>query len=273
MNERGLRYVSDLGTVPLAASGMRTDTTGLHGWRIPYKLGYRGISGARDTAREIKVDVAYTSAEACDAARSVFRADVLRGVPGKIECGDWWASAYVVADEIDDQRMPVTAKLTVVLVDGTWRREHRLHVPMPSPSHGGGGLDYPFDYAYDFSMPSSPWYADASELFESAVSIRIYGPASSPAVVIGGNSYQVMRDVANGEVVETDGLRKAVELITADGERINIAADAVRGRGVGSGSYIFQRLPRGRSRIESDGSFAFDAIWYDEDGEPPWSRR
>ena len=111
----------------------------------------------------------------------------------------------------------------------------------------------------------------ASEWGESAVGLRIYGPAANPAVTIGGNTYQVMRDVGKTERIEVDSLRRTVEVVTEYGDRINVAGDAVRGKGYGSGKYIFQPLQPGESEIGADGSFAFDVIWYDEEGEPPWS--
>lgn len=272
MNEFGLVYESESGSVSLACgTDLHIDTTGLHSWGYSYSLSYRGVCGVSSKAREVKVQSAFHSRESCDRARRLFVRDLRSGTPGELACGDWRATAYVASCETKDQRHPITAELVIVLCDGVWRRKHELYVPLPSASAGDGDLDYPYDNPYDLAEPLPPRYVQAGEWGESAVGLRFYGPAADPAVEIGGNNYQVLRDVGNGEYIEVNGVARTVELVRADGERVNVSGDAVRGRGLGGGSYIFQPLPPGESPVTSDGSFAFDLIWYDEEGEPPWS--
>lgn len=238
-----------------------------------YTLGRNCIAGAMRAAREVAADLTCIGLEQLDRARHIFDRDVQTGAGGElVYAGEWRTRALVVAQSPSEVcRDLVTAALTIVLMDGVWRRKHEMHVPMPSTVAGGGGLDYPHDYPYDYARPEPPKNVRASEWGESAVGLRIYGPATNPAVTIGGNTYQIMREVADTERIEVDGLHRTVELVTLYGHRINVAGDAVRGRGAGGGSYIFQPLPPGESPVSSDGSFAFDLIWYDEEGEPPWS--
>lgn len=238
-----------------------------------YTLGRNCIAGAMRAAREVAADLTCIGLEQLDRARHIFDRDVQTGAVGElVYAGEWRTRALVVAQSPSEVRHDlVTAALTIVLMDGIWRRMHEMHVPMPSTVSGGGGLDYPYDYPYDYARPEPPKSVKASEWCESAVGLRIYGPATNPAVTIGSNTYQIMREVADTERIEVDGLHRTLELVTLYGHRINVAADAVRGRGAGGGSYIFQPLPPGESPVTSDGSFAFDLIWYDEEGEPPWS--
>lgn len=271
-----LDYVSgyDGSTVQLDAGSLHVGTAeDLRGREWGYTLGHRGIGGVVRSSREASVELYSTDPAELDRARRIFDRDVQSGKVGElVYAGEWSTRALVVAQSPSTIYMGYTAaKLTVVLMDGTWRRMHEMYVPMPSTVAGGGGLDYPHDYPYDYARPEPPKSVKASEWGESAVGLRIYGPATNPAVTIGGNTYQVMREVADTERIEVDGLQRTVELVTLYGERVNVAADAVRGRGAGGGSYIFQPLPPGESPVTSDGSFAFDVIWYDEEGEPPWS--
>lgn len=271
-----LDYVSgyDGSTVHLDAGSLHVGTAGdLRGREWSYTLGHRGIGGVVRSSREVSVELHCTDPAELDRARHIFDRDVQSGTVGElVYAGEWSTRALVVASAPSTIYMGYTAaKLTFVLMDGTWRRKHEMHVPMPSTVAGGGGLDYPHDYPYDYARPEPPKSVKASEWGESAVGLRIYGPATNPAVTIGGNTYQIMREVADTERIEVDGLHRTVELVTLYGERINVAADAVRGRGAGGGGYIFQPLPPGESPVASDGSFAFDVIWYDEEGEPPWS--
>ena len=271
-----LEYVSgyDGSTVQLDAGSLHVGTADdLRGREWSYTLGHRGIGGVVRSSREVSVELHCTDPAELDRARHIFDRDVQTGAGGElVYAGEWRTAALVVSSAPSTifGRFAV-AKLGIVLADGVWRRSHEMHVPMPSTVAGGGGLDYPHDYPYDYARPEPPKSVRASEWGESTVGLRIYGPATNPAVTIGGNTYQIMREVADTERIEVDGLHRTVELVTLYGERINVAADAVRGRGAGGGSYIFQPLPPGESPVTSDGSFAFDVIWYDEEGEPPWS--
>ena len=271
-----LEYVSgyDGSTVQLDAGPLHVGTADdLRGREWSYTLGHRGIGGVVRSSREMSVELHCIDPAELDRARHIFDRDVQSGKVGElVYAGEWSTRALVVAQSPSTIYMDYTAaKLEIVLMDGTWRRKHEMHVPMPSTVSGGGGLDYPHDYPYDYARPEPPKSVKASEWGESAVGLRIYGPATNPAITIGSNTYQIMREVADTERIEVDGLHRTVELVTLYGHRINVAADAVRGRGAGGGSYIFQPLPPGESPVTSDGSFAFDLIWYDEEGEPPWS--
>ena len=264
----------DGSAVQLDAGSLRVGTAAdLRSRKWSYTLGHRGISGAVRGSREASVELASTDPAELDRARHIFDRDVQAGTVGElVYAGEWRTRALVVASAPSTIYMGYTAaKLTIVLCDGVWRRRHEMHVPMPTTVAGGGRLDYPHDYPYDYARPEPPKSVKASEWGESAVGLRIYGPATNPAVTIGGNTYQIMREIADTQRIEVDGLHRTVELVTLYGERINVAGDAVRGRGAGGGSYIFQPLPPGESPVTSDGSFAFDLIWYDEEGEPPWS--
>lgn len=270
-----LDYVSgyDGSTVKLDSGPLHVGTaTDLRSREWSYTLGHRGIAGAVRPSREASLELTCTEPAALDRARRVFDRDVRSGTVGELVCaGEWRTRALVTGQSPSTVHMGfVSAKLTVVLVDGVWRRSHELHVPIQSGGDGGG-LDLECDLPCDLSPVPAPATVDAG-WGGGAVGLRLYGPASNPSVTIGGNLYQVLTEVPDGARVEVDGLRRTVTLVHIDGTRVDATADAVRGTGVGGGSYIFQPLPSGESRIESDGGFAFDVIWHDEEGEPPWSR-
>lgn len=271
-----LVYVGGAGgaSVGLDAGSMHVGTAAeLRSRSWGYALGHRGAYGAVRPAREVSVRLKSSDRAALDRARRVFDRDVQAGTCGElVYAGEWRTRALVTAaSPASIYRDNVSLDLTVVLIDGVWRRRHEVYVPLPSNGAAGGGLDVPYDCPYDLAGPLPPSLVRACEWGESAVGLRIYGPATDPAVTIAGNTYQVLRDVGASERVEVDGVSRSVELVTAAGDRINISADAVRGTGRGCGRYIFEPLPPGESRVEADGSFAFDVIWYDEEGEPPWS--
>ena len=102
----------------------------------------------------------------------------------------------------------------------------------------------------------------------------IYGPAVNPAIRIGGNWYKAEVTVPEGGYLVVDPLAvpRSVTLVNMDGSTLDVFAKASRGGGLGSGEYIFQPASPGTHEVDWSGSFGFDLTWYEEEGEPPWSR-
>ena len=63
----------------------------------------------------------------------------------------------------------------------------------------------------------------------------------------------------------------AMIMLSAAGDRINWFANAERGAGLDSGSYIFQPLPAGRAEVSWPGGYTFELTPVEERSEPPWS--
>lgn len=273
-----LVYVSGTGrqAVELDALPVHVGSAnGLRGREWDYSLRYRSISGVNRPAREVQLDAWVLKRSEADRMRRVFDRDVANGTPGTfVAYGSWEQRGYVTAmDAAGIHADALRQRLTVVLLDGVWRRENIAHF---DPNGGGGGsvyayLDHPFDYAYDYSENAQPDEIDASDFVPSAVKIVVFGPATDPQVTIGGNLYEVDVAVPAGGYLLIDGLAKTVALVTANGTVTNVFDKAVRGTGEGGGSYVFQPLPVGESAVVWDRTFGFDVHYYDEEGEPPWA--
>lgn len=246
----------------------------MRGREWDYTLGYRGITGASRPAREVELDAWVFDRGQADEMRRVFDRDVAMGTPGTLTvAGRWTQRAYVTAADVRGIYGPAIAqRLTVVLLDGAWRREYMTSFLV---DEGGGGsygyLDYAHDYAYDYSVPPKPDYVESTSYMPSPIRLVIYGPVLNPAITIGGNLYQVNTDVPSGGYVVVDGIDRAIASVTANGTVTNIFNAGVRGTGEGGGSYIFQPLPTGTSSVSWSKTFAFDLYYYDEEGEPPWA--
>lgn len=273
-----LVYVSGTGrqAVELDALPVHVGSAnGLRGREWDYSLRYRSISGVNRPAREVQLDAWVMKRSEADRMRRVFDRDVANGTPGTfVAYGSWEQRGYVTAmDAAGIHADALRQRLTVVLLDGVWRRENIAHF---DPNGGGGGsvyayLDHPFDYAYDYSENAQPDEIDASDFVPSAVKIVVFGPATDPQVTIGGNLYEVDVTVPAGGYLLIDGLAKTVALVTSNGTVTNVFDKAVRGTGEGGGSYVFQPLPVGESAVVWDRTFGFDVHYYDEEGEPPWA--
>ena len=164
-----------------------------------------------------------------------------------------------------------SAELTVVLLDGVWRRGHTLSFERSASAEGGDFLDLPYDLPYDLGPRSASGLFSSSEWGEHPVRLVVHGPCANPAVRIDGNVHRVDVAVYEGCRLVVDPLARTVSVVDRAGGEFDVFPAAHRGEGLGSGEYIFEPAGPGRHEVGWDGSFRFDLTWYEEEGEPPWS--
>lgn len=273
-----LVYVSGTGrqAIELDALPVHVGTANeLRGREWDYSLRYRSITGVNRPAREVDLTAWILDRAEADRMRRVFDRDVSNGTPGTfVAYGAWEQRGYVTAMDAKGIYADTLAqKLTVVLLDGVWRKENIAHFDPESrdPGEEYGYLDNAFDYSYDYSENPKPDEIAASDYVPSAIKLVVFGPVTDPQVTIGGNEYEVNVTVPAGGYLLVDGLAKTVALVTGNGTVTNVFDKAQRGTGEGGGNYIFQPLPTGTSAVSWDRTFGFDVHYYDEEGEPPWA--
>ena len=237
-----------------------------------YEVGKRDLLSTSRLPRECEVDFACDYATA-DALREAADADMIAKTPGTfIAQGEWKQRGYITASEPQSIHFGyLQTRLNAVLLDGAWWRLQGVSL-LPDSSVSSDGLDYPYDFDYDYSPPTSGGTVDTGKLYPSMPRLVFYGAVNNPQVTIAGNKYQVNVNVPAGARVEIDGREKTVKLIASDGTTTDQFANALRGSGEGSGEYIFQPIPSGDHAVTWDGTFGVDVGWYDEVGEPPWSQ-
>lgn len=274
-----LSYVSGTGGVEACLdcrSALAGTAAGIRGREWDYSIGYMSLSGAARAARECSLSVAFIELSSADALRRLADRDMSEGTPGRLEVDGWSQRAYVTkAEPSSISRSHVTMSLTVVLLDGVWRRCHTVSFePLTASSGDGEFLDLPYDLPYDLGVPSTRKYFDGSEWGSAPLKFTIYGPAVNPAIRIDGNWYKADLTVPDGGYLVVDPLAspRAVTLVNADGSTVDAFSKARRGDGLNSGEYIFQPASPGTHEVDWDRSFGFDLTWYEEEGEPPWSR-
>lgn len=236
-----LSYVSGTGGVEACLdcrSALAGTAAGIRGREWDYSIGYMSLSGVTRAARECSLSVAFMRLASADELRRLADRDMSEGTPGRLEVDGWSQRAYVTkAEPSSISRSHVTMSLTVVLLDGVWRKGHtEQYVPRHAAANAGDSLDLPYDLPCDLAAPSARQYIETGEWGAAPLKAVVYGPCINPAFRVAGNLYEVDATVQDG------------------------------------GEYIFQPLPPGRHEIEWDGSFGIDLTWYEEEGEPPWSR-
>lgn len=273
-----LSYISGTGAAEVCLDcrfALAGTAEGVRGREWGYSVGYRSIAAATRAARECSLSVTFLDLAVADELRRLADRDVSMATPGTLAIDGWTQRAYITAaDPSSISRAHMAAKLTVVLLDGVWRKGHTVPFdPLTATTGGDGFLDLPYDLPYDLAVPSPRSYIDVGEWGAAPLKFTIYGPCTNPAVRIDGNWYRVDVTVPDGGYLVVDPLAvpRSVTLVNADGSTVDAFPKAHRGDGLGSGEYIFQPASAGTHEIDWDKSFGFDLTWYEEEGEPPWS--
>ncbi len=237
-----------------------------------YKIGYRALSTVSRGARKASFRAVFADMGLADEFRRCADLDVSGNTPGTLRVGDWFQRCLVLASKVDGVRDGLfTAKITVVLLDGLWRRGVTTEFAPINDSSGYEFLDLPHDLPYDLRATPPKRYARNPGHSGGPARFIVYGPAVNPAVRLGENLYQVDVSVPDGGYMEVDPLRRTVSVVSADGDVRDAFGKAHRGSGAGSGEYIFERVPAGTCEVSWDNSFGFDLTLYEEEGEPAWS--
>lgn len=243
----------------------------LRGRRWEYSVGLRGLSGVTRSSRELDLTVKTMELAQLDRMRRLMDADMANGRPGTLLAdGEWKARAYVTGSDVDEitPRL-VTVTLTVVLLEGVWRRESTTEYN-PSTLASYTDLDYPHDYEHDWSPSLLANTAANPALSPMPCRLTIYGPATDPEITIGGNTYTADCEIPSGAYLVIDGLNRTIRLTMNNGDIVDHFADGHRGSGLDGGEYCFQPLPAGDSEVSWDGGYGFDLTVIEERGEPPW---
>lgn len=260
------------GVIPLNSGVYVGKPNDLFSREWDYDLGYRSLTSVIRKARKVSISAVFIDMGAADALRRAADADVAAMKPGRIRVGEWRQRCYIVASSVNSiLNGMVSAKLTVVLLDGVWRRGKTTEFVPVNASADYEFLDMPYDMPYDLGASFPKRYLVAGEYTTSPVKLIIYGPAVNPAIIIGANTYQVDVTVPDGGYMIVDPIDRTVMVTSAEGETTDAFSKAHRGNGVGSGEYIFERIPAGTSEVSWNNAFGFSVTVYDEEGEPAWS--
>lgn len=245
---------------------------GVRGRQWSYELSRRTIRQVSRDAREATLTVDYLTTDAADAARRVMDRDVAGGTPGTLVSGEWSQRAYVVAQEPTDRYHGwVRADLTVLLLDGVWRKLVTTSYGKEDES-SDYGKKYTYGYLYDYAPPENARTVAVDAPAPVPIRLVIYGYANNPSITIGSNEYTFDVEIPTGGYLLVDTRPDpTVTLVNSAGISSDAFASAHRGAGLNSGEYAFQPISPGIQTVSWDNSFDFDLGVYLEEGEIPWT--
>ena len=222
--------------------------------------------------RKLPLVVCCSTKEEADAARNrlmeITEADIEAIQPGTIYTGEYYITGFITESKKSDYRTHGrTCKLDLVLTSQTaWNREtvHVFGSTDKGVAASRSGFDFPFDYAYDYSVSTASRQVVNDAIKSSNFKLKIYGEATDPAVMINGHAYKVNGMIKAGETLLIDSLNKTITLTTASGSKVNWFNNRDRH------DYIFEPIPPGANNVIYNGSFKFDLTIIEERSEPRW---
>lgn len=268
-------YTDSLGRAwPFRGAGVDqgdVDSLWSHEWEA--ELGGLRVTSKVRRARSVKVALFLRDMALADDMLEAFDRDVALGLPGSLEVDGWSRPALVLSAESEIMGGDAALiTLGVALLERTWSKSHSSHVAPSSDLPVGADLDYPHGWPHDWRPVGASAAIEVEAPSPCPVRLTVYGPADSPAVTLAGNRYAVDVDVPAGARLVVDGLKRTIVLHRADGTAANCFAAGERGGGEGSGAYIFEQVPPGPHRAQWDSTFSFDFEWFEQAGEPRWTR-
>ena len=194
--------------------------------------------------------------------------DIVNQTPGRLIWGDYYIRCYVVESSTypHEEDASVTVNDVIFLCPYPfWVREQVESFSADQSEADTSGLDYPFDYSFDYAKAVISRQLTIDHFIPSDFHMTIYGPCSSPAVTIGGYTYQVFVDLIAGEYLVIDSREHTVKVYKAGGVVENAYNARLKEHS------IFERIPPGTHSIALNSDFALEMIIYLERNEPIWN--
>ena len=268
-----LKYKNHMGEViDFGQSGIFVSGNDLHDYSWDVSTKNNKISSFRRSVAKRTLPVIIFCSTVADgvAARNrlmeVSEKDVLAQKPGQIIIGDYYFKCYITESKkskylASRRKMEVT--LTLCSDVPYWVREDKHSFRKASATDLG--LDYPHDYAFDFTSSFKNGTIINTDFTASNFRMIIYGPCTDPIVYVTGHAYSVNCNVADGEYLTIDSVAKTVTLTATDGTITNVFN--LRGRD----AYVFEKIRSGSNTVNWVGDFGVDIILLEERSEPKWT--
>lgn len=198
--------------------------------------------------------------------------DIAAREPGKLYVGDWYMRCWIAGCSPTDYWMDdrfAELELTLLAEQRGWIRETLQQYVPETGTEPVAGVDFPLDFPFEFMRGRSSKSIYNGSISAQDLLLRVYGPASDPAVSIGGSVHRVNVEVPAGYRLEIDTMAKTVRLVAPDGSWSD--AYGFREPGAeGSGTYIFERIAPGSSSLSWGNDFTFDLVRYEVRMACPW---
>ena len=272
----GLKYVNSAGAeFDFDRAGVHPVPSGIWDWEVSALELNGELAYLSRSPRDLSFDVTFAQGvppqAAMDDLYSVCAVDVAGNSTGALMMGEWSIPAVLTKSEKTGwwrPNGPVSYALTFRCPRPWWTRS--IVYQFFAVSEQGTALDYPHDYPFDYGGQGQAGFVSSDTPYPCDFVLRVYGPATNPYVVIGGNRYEVDVTVPAGGLLVVDSEAPTVELIQPGGAHSNVFDDTPD-LGADDGAYIFAPIQPGDQQVSWDGTFGFDLVISERRDERTWS--
>lgn len=268
-----LKYKNHMNEVyDFGKNGVYVNLNELHDYEWSVVKKNNRISALKREIKNVKLPITIicaTEQEAITAKNKLLEVcekDVLALQPGRVIIGDYYFNCFVTKSKKKDYLLTkrhMVAELTLTTDNPYWIKESKT--AFVDVGELTTGLDYMFDYPYDYCAEVSRDTLINQNFVASNFKLIIYGACTNPAISIAGHTYQVNCEVKAGEYLTVDSMNKKIFLTNSNGTVINVFNNRNKE------SYIFEKIPSGVNDVVWTDDFGFDVVLYEERSEPKWT--
>lgn len=268
-----IRYIASSGNeYDLTANGILHRSANYYNWLwniegTKLQYGTRVANFSREAAEYDTELVFYGEpADLRQTIRSLhndFENDLRMKTPGRIIWGDYYIDCYITQSSAEPMETwkHIIDKIHIYVPYPFWMQDVNISLPV-SDVRTGAYLDYPYDYAYDYTSPVvGTRYVQSDFPFESEFKMVIFGPAVNPRITINGYPYVLYATIPSGAYVIIDSRNKSI-MMYENGVQTNMFNFRNK-----TGS-IFEKVPGGNLTIVWDATFGVNLTIYREKSEP-----
>lgn len=209
-----------------------------------------------------------------NALYATFEKDIIAGVPGYFQIGDYKMECYVYASKKSDYLIDKTAvriNASIVSETGAWVKSnlHTYVYDNSYPSSEEPAKDYEYDYEYDYMSAYSTGYnAEINNAHFAPVDwimqISAGGTQGAIEIIIGTDLHKLNYTIPANGVVEINSKLKTIVSISPTGTRTN------RFNLRDKTTDIFAKIGPGVSPVSWNGAYNFTLTLLLERSEPVW---
>ena len=198
---------------------------------------------------------------------SVIAVDAEEGSYGQLYVNDTFLRCRIQSSKKENWKGYVYSEveLTFVAPELSWVTELSRQFFPKSEVSGSSGLDFPYDHPFDFAdedLGVETWEID--HVRASEFQMIMYGPCTTPHVLINGHAYAVYTDLEAGEYLVIDSRSSTIYKYLSNGTMENLFNER------GLADSVFEPIPSGLLRINWSGEFGFDLTLFLERREARW---
>ncbi len=257
-------------SVVFGENGILISRNDVRDYEWGYNSQYNKITGFKRTVTKKTVPVLIYGENRNTLANHLFEViekDVLAGKNGRLIIGDYYMEGYFYGSKKSYYNDPRFLKfnLTFITTQNKWINGKTYVFRPDSIETGGDGLDYPFDYPHNYGSPIGVQNLINTNFVPSNFVIEIYGPASNPSVIIGGDVHRVYCTLQDNEYLTIDSLNKTITKTTINGTKVN----QFYNRDIEN--YVFEKVKTGENSVIITPSCNVSITLLEERSEPAWT--